>query len=447
METQPDNKKAAEEPSSSSDSTTRRRIRLLLHAVDGLVPYLTPQLLHSCFPAETMGDRLWIGIAVKDTCVVPTFATTNDDAEKNHHPRGYQFSASVAIDAWMRPYTRVTVPTFDMAKDVQERQHAKDAAVVATDQHIMLWTGNGRQPITPEQYFASAQGLDSAWNVPLFDAGGTTASLKQKRWTVAQKRTLEWSRDYQKRSTTPTKSGTLFPILVSTTAGSFGIGDQLQLLLKDNKDLGVSDKIGLVLIGWSDVPKTLQLSSLEQVKKHLPEARLGILATNSLAQVLLAACHGTTIIGSNLPQQWALQKKVFLFDMKEACSVINATEPPPKRLKTNETLTVQPDQDSCLDLHPPGDRVEDHPWYREKRPIIPNCTCHTCQTHSRAYLYHLVCAKEMLAEVLLFIHNLHHLLHILRSIESDKDEAVKRSSLLTYISSIFKQSSIPSDES
>lgn len=40
-------------------------------------------------------------------------------------------------------------------------------------------------------------------------------------------------------------------------------------------------------------------------------------------------------------------------------------------------------------------------------PLASSCTCYTCTKHTRAYLQHLLSAKEMLAWVLLQIHNLH----------------------------------------
>jgi queuine tRNA-ribosyltransferase subunit QTRTD1 len=42
-------------------------------------------------------------------------------------------------------------------------------------------------------------------------------------------------------------------------------------------------------------------------------------------------------------------------------------------------------------------------------PLQPGCQCYSCQKHHRAYLHHLLSAKEMLAWVLLQIHN-HHVL-------------------------------------
>lgn len=46
---------------------------------------------------------------------------------------------------------------------------------------------------------------------------------------------------------------------------------------------------------------------------------------------------------------------------------------------------------------------------RDLGPLDPACSCSTCAAHSRAYLSHLVRAKEMLGAVALTVHNLHFL--------------------------------------
>lgn len=43
----------------------------------------------------------------------------------------------------------------------------------------------------------------------------------------------------------------------------------------------------------------------------------------------------------------------------------------------------------------------------DQRPVDPDCTCYTCTHFTRAYIRHLIVAKEMLAATLLSIHNLH----------------------------------------
>ena len=51
---------------------------------------------------------------------------------------------------------------------------------------------------------------------------------------------------------------------------------------------------------------------------------------------------------------------------------------------------------------------------RENDPIDETCTCYTCRHFTRAYLRHLIVAKEMLAATLLSVHNLHTLLQLAR---------------------------------
>lgn len=41
----------------------------------------------------------------------------------------------------------------------------------------------------------------------------------------------------------------------------------------------------------------------------------------------------------------------------------------------------------------------------DTRPLVEDCPCYTCQTHHRAYIHHLLTAREMLAWTLLQIHN------------------------------------------
>jgi len=53
---------------------------------------------------------------------------------------------------------------------------------------------------------------------------------------------------------------------------------------------------------------------------------------------------------------------------------------------------------------------------RDASPLDPTCDCYTCRNFSRAYLRHLVLAKEMLSATLLSIHNLHILIRLVRKI-------------------------------
>ncbi|KAH9781497.1 Queuine tRNA-ribosyltransferase accessory subunit 2 [Citrus sinensis] len=60
-------------------------------------------------------------------------------------------------------------------------------------------------------------------------------------------------------------------------------------------------------------------------------------------------------------------------------------------------------------------------YRKDATPIVEDCCCYTCQNHTKAYINHLLNVHEMLAQILLEIHNTHHYLGFFRSIR----EAIK----------------------
>ena len=55
-------------------------------------------------------------------------------------------------------------------------------------------------------------------------------------------------------------------------------------------------------------------------------------------------------------------------------------------------------------------------YSRDPAPLTDDCTCYTCTHFSRAYVRHLVKADEILAHVLLTLHNVHFLLDLVRTL-------------------------------
>lgn len=53
---------------------------------------------------------------------------------------------------------------------------------------------------------------------------------------------------------------------------------------------------------------------------------------------------------------------------------------------------------------------------RDERPIDETCDCYACRAFTRAYIRHLIVAKELLAGTLLSIHNLRALIRLMESI-------------------------------
>ncbi|XP_057984260.1 uncharacterized protein LOC131168665 [Malania oleifera] len=61
-------------------------------------------------------------------------------------------------------------------------------------------------------------------------------------------------------------------------------------------------------------------------------------------------------------------------------------------------------------------------YRKDATPIVDSCSCYTCKNHTKAYINHLLNVHEMLAQILLEIHNTHHYLGFFRKIR----EAIKQ---------------------
>jgi queuine tRNA-ribosyltransferase len=66
----------------------------------------------------------------------------------------------------------------------------------------------------------------------------------------------------------------------------------------------------------------------------------------------------------------------------------------------------------------------------DQRPLDEACGCHTCRTHTRAYLRHLFRADELTGLRLNSIHNVHYFLALMagarEAIEAGRFEAFRR---------------------
>jgi queuine tRNA-ribosyltransferase len=82
-------------------------------------------------------------------------------------------------------------------------------------------------------------------------------------------------------------------------------------------------------------------------------------------------------------------------------------------------------------------------YAEDPRPIDEACGCYTCQHYSRAYIRHLVVAKEMLAATLLSIHNIHTLVQLTR----DMRQAIIENRFNDFVSIYFEKSKLGNEES
>ncbi len=427
--------------------------RLLLHCVDGCVPYLNPNQLEEHFPPSENTD-LWLGLAVRDACVTPVFQTPSDSKKKEkfkqkeskavNKVRGYTFAATPP-DPWLLPYTRVTVPSFGS----NEHGDAKSSASGSSKNNnnaVHVWTPHGRQKLTPDLYAtASLDGLQSQHTLALFD-DFEEDDFSARRLQKANARNEQWFKHLA--STEAAEKSSLWkPILLPHPAEEKDPTTNASVShpKKDDKGEGAPIPIpsGVAFVGrWH---AEIQLDTIIDSSDLNGVPWKAILTTHSLSDILEIATTGiANLIGSNLPQKWAKDKLALGLDLSSVEIMLNGEESDSKRQKTDsaestndsETNEETPDKtllnkDGCMDL---SNKI----YARDTRPLVPGCDSFVCRDNrfSRAYIHHLVVAKEMVAEILIFGHNLHCLLKLLRCFDCDeiKREQVK-DSILRQLSS------------
>jgi queuine tRNA-ribosyltransferase len=79
-------------------------------------------------------------------------------------------------------------------------------------------------------------------------------------------------------------------------------------------------------------------------------------------------------------------------------------------------------------------KIRNARFVMDTRPIDEDCTCHTCQNYSRAYLKHLDRCKEMLGPHLATVHNLHFYQQLMAGLRSAIEDGV----LAKYTESFLK---------
>jgi len=197
----------------------------------------------------------------------------------------------------------------------------------------------------------------------------------------------------------------------------------------------LSDHIHIAITGWGSISynreyrrqalcklmTTLQQTNPTSTTQSRRKEYL-ILAVNDIQSILDAAREGVSIIGTDMVRLWSRDGMALCLDM----SLDNIEE----KKKDDRDITS-----GMIDL-------SDEKYARVSSALLPGCQCVACRprqintrsshhhnikstdnqikktvpSFTRAYIHHLIKANEMLAETLLFVHNLHQMLLLFRQL-------------------------------
>ncbi len=423
--------------------------QFLVHAEDGSFPCLTEYLLKTYFNPgdEIVKNHLLIGVAVKDTCVVPVYkekqgrnlkrkrsiannnnleSSSGNDAisrEKEsvitQKPTGYTFN-SLPIQEQTRllvGYRTMTLPTFDLLDDAQSALDKEKAAktnkpqknakksdkntnidrdkmvpsVTSTRDKLSLNSPNGMQQITPKMYTEVALKLKCDSILALYDQVHSGDGKNRK--AAAGERTKLWL-DICMSTLEASSNGKKVPLWASFSCYEDEWSYKKSCkYLKEKGDL----LAGISIAGWHRIEARHERNKLlDRIMNDLQQlgTKYSILAASNMEQILDAIQRGVSIVGSALPVIWARSNKALALSLD-----------PEESLSTNAINRRLLDGDGCIDL---SNSIYRH----DTSPIVQGCRCLTCRDdkYTASYLHHLINAKELLAQILLFGHNLHHML-------------------------------------
>lgn len=352
-------------------------------------------------------------------------------------PSGYTFAGRPLDTYFMIPksYDTIVVPTWDLVDNASSRSIVSSVSSSSTGK-IGLFTAHGRQMIDPTLFLSTLHGLKTAAScVLLYDDTATSSSNVETSISIRPKAcTVERTCHFVDQIITklsllpPTGNGDDRHPPAQPQDNKLRLwipavgGDNVELRKRSVKEavhrseeLNHDDSThGVALIGLHRFPNhfgELLNTCIEQIPKTTP---IAVPMTTDWVQIHHCMQAGVDIIGSSLPATLAKERKALVLDIHGWRRRRN-TDVDDEHLKKKIRYSEEKNND---DLFPNNITsaaitiidVRDVNYEYDTSPLLEGCLCYACQNHIRAYIHHLAIAKELLCEILLFVHNLHHIL-------------------------------------
>lgn len=228
---------------------------------------------------------------------------------------------------------------------------------VASDRGLTMETTDGRIEITPDVLRSGARALKPNLLIAICDdAPSDSGSRRTNKAVVRNSRWLEECSEPGIALLAGSAQGIVGTVGTDGTAGTAGT-------------------VGFLAGGFTDDSAISSSSTPSQAPAH--SLRVGLVSTP--CECLLGVSRGLDVIGCDYPLLLTANGQALALPLNYAASGVASSE-------------------QVLNLR-------DASMQRDLSPLVNGCQCHACRHHSRAYIHHLIIAHEMLADVLLQIHN------------------------------------------
>ena len=157
---------------------------------------------------------------------------------------------------------------------------------------------------------------------------------------------------------------------------------------------------------------------------------VAVLDTRNVVQILDCLRLGVDYVGTGLPELWAVHGMAFVLPLRTA-DPSNTSETEQRQLEDNDNI----DTNGCFNMM-------DDRWKADTRPLVEGCDSLACNGYSRAYIHHLLKAKELLGQILLMAHNLHHLMEMCKVATVEKQNG----RIEQYVAALESRLPVPTEQ-
>ncbi|XP_014985301.3 queuine tRNA-ribosyltransferase accessory subunit 2 isoform X2 [Macaca mulatta] len=220
-------------------------------------------------------------------------------------------------------------------------------------------------------------------------------------------------------------------------------GDVMEERLRSARETARRPVGGFLLDGFQGNPTTLEtrLCLLSSVTAELPEDKPRLISgIGRPDEVLKCIERGVDLFESFFPYQVTERggALTFSFDYQ-----LNPEEILLQQNGTQEEIKCV-DQIKKMEITGCNQEItsfeinlKEKMYQEDFNPLVRGCSCYCCKNHTRAYIHHLLVTNELLAGVLLMMHNFEHYFGFFHSIR----EALKNDKLAQLKELIHRQAS------
>ncbi|KAL2197302.1 tRNA-guanine(15) transglycosylase-like protein [Corynascus similis CBS 632.67] len=262
-----------------------------------------------------------------------------------------------------------------------------------TNASISVFTSTGFQVLTTKEYLSAVETLTPDIAIPLADLTHSTITPNSKRALRMAERTDEWVVEWfssLSESTSPPRTSTFAPVLPV----SYSI--QWEYISRLAEDYLPTGQLSGLAIHDPDLLPDLA----EHCPDLLPLPRLSLSNPPTPHHILRQIALGVDVFA--LP---------FINALSDAGLALSFSFPPPQ-----SPLSPPPPPSSSSETGTEGEGTANkllplaidlsHPFHATSlTPLSPGCACYACTAHHRAFVHHLLAAREMLGWTLLQVHN------------------------------------------